>query len=127
MRVIVTKDCGRECRKEKVHDSALVDAALRIVEGKVDADLGGYLVKQHVSQAGGRQGAHRAIIAYCDHDRIVVLHVFAKNRKANLTSVEQRVFRDIARELKKLQTEHFEALIVQRAWAQIFNDEQEDL
>lgn len=127
MRVIVTKDCGRECRKERVLDDALINAARRIVEGKVDADLGGHLIKQHVSQAGGRQGAHRAIVAYCDSDRIVILHVFAKNRKANLTSIEERAFRDIAGELKRLRTEHFEALIVQRAWAQIHNDDQEDL
>ena len=78
--------------KEGIPDAVLLDAAEELTEGKVDADLGGYLFKKRLPRAGaGKRGGYRVIVGYKrpDEERIIFLYAFAKNDKANISSREE--------------------------------------
>ena len=92
MRVFKNKWFNRWARNEGIADTALSNAAAEIVEGKVEADLGGYLFKKRVARPGkGKSGGFRTIIGYrrAKSDRIVFLYAFAKNAKANISGKEK--------------------------------------
>ncbi len=42
----------RYARKQRITDSALIDAVRRAERGQIDADLGGGVIKQRVARAG---------------------------------------------------------------------------
>ncbi len=65
MRVFKNKWFNRWARGEVVSDSVLLKAAMEILSGKVEADLGGYLFKKRLAQAGrGKRGGYRTIVGY---------------------------------------------------------------
>ncbi|WP_268966474.1 type II toxin-antitoxin system RelE/ParE family toxin [Oceanidesulfovibrio marinus] len=82
---------ARWARKEKMIDEILTQAAKEVVAGQVEADLGGGLFKKRIARAGqGKRGGYRTLIGYCgkNTNRIIFLHRFAKNEKANISSKE---------------------------------------
>ncbi len=92
MRVFKNKWFNRWARDETITDSDLRKAAAEIVAGQVEADLGGYLFKKRLAQAGkGKSGGYRTIVGYrkADSDRLVFLYAFPKNAKANISSKEE--------------------------------------
>jgi hypothetical protein len=125
MRRFKTKEFHRLCRKAHVTDVELRTAAKRAEEGKVDANLGSHLLKQHVSQGkGGQAGGHRAIIIFA-HDRFMVfVHLFAKRDKANLTDKEKAVFKRVARAFVELDAEQVSLLLETKEWIEIPNEEE---
>jgi len=63
VRVFKNKWFNRWARGEDVSDSVLFKAAEEILSGKVEADLGGYLFKKRLAQAGrGKRGGYRTIV-----------------------------------------------------------------
>lgn len=53
----------RFVRREKIEESVLTDAIARAEQGRVDADLGGGVIKQRVARPGqGKSGGYRIII-----------------------------------------------------------------
>ncbi|WP_192843236.1 type II toxin-antitoxin system RelE/ParE family toxin [Aureimonas sp. AU12] len=120
MEVYKTKAFDRLARKAKVTDLELREAAREIREGRIDADLGAFLIKQRVSQGqGGRANAHRAIIATKDGDRIVFLHLFAKRDQENLTKTELDGYREAAKILAVVPQSMVKALLKTKEWIQI--------
>lgn len=67
----------------------LHEAVKRAEQGKIDADLGGNLIKQRVARRGeGRSGGYRTLIAFRTPSRSVFLYGFAKNEKENISDEE---------------------------------------
>lgn len=88
MRVFMSKSVRRWSRKERIAETVLWQAAVDVVAGRVDADLGGCLFKMRIARAGeGKRGGHRTIIGYRrgQSDRIVILFGFAKNVQATIS------------------------------------------
>ena len=89
MRVFKTKGVARYSRREKIADTALLEAIDRAERGLIDADLGGDLIKQRVARKGqGRSGGYRTIVCYRAENRAVFLYAFAKNERDNIDSDE---------------------------------------
>jgi hypothetical protein len=81
----LTKEFARLARRSGLPDDRLSEAIDRAEDGKLDADLGGGLIKQRVARPGkGRSGGFRTIIAYRKGERAIFLHMFAKAQQANL-------------------------------------------
>ena len=92
MRVFKNKWFNRWARGEDVSDSALYTAAVEIVAGRYDADLGGCLFKKRLARkSSGRRGGYRAILGYKkpNSERIIFLYAFAKSDRANLSDKEE--------------------------------------
>jgi hypothetical protein len=94
VRIFKTKWFNRFDRKERIEDSALAEAVQRAEEGLVDADLGGYLIKQRVARAGrGRSGGYRTLIVFKSRSRAVFMFGFAKSSQDNLPADEENGYK----------------------------------
>lgn len=99
-RVFRTRTFTRWMRKAGLTDDTLCDAVIEMVQGLVDADLGGYLVKKWVALPGqGKRGGARTIVATKLSDRWFFLYGFGKNERANIERHELKVFQEVAKEL----------------------------
>jgi hypothetical protein len=85
VRVFMAKPFARFARRERIADSALLEAVERAEMGLVDADLGGGVIKQRVARPGkGRSGGYRTFIAFRSETRAVFVFGFAKSERDNI-------------------------------------------
>lgn len=97
IRIFVTRHFDRYARKQSITDQLLIDAIMRAEQGLVDANLGGFLIKQRIARAGqGRSSGYRTIIAYRKGDLAVFLSIFKKSQKANISQDDLVAFQDMA-------------------------------
>lgn len=98
MHVLKSPEFAKRAGKFGLDDAALLRAAEEIQNGKIDARLGRHLIKQRIARTGGgKSGGYRTIVVFVMGDRILFLHVFPKNEKANLDTRELDFYRDLAR------------------------------
>lgn len=72
-------------QKSALSDDALSRAVLEMAQGRVDADLGGRVVKKRVALPGrGKSGGVRTIVATNRGDRWFFMYGFEKNERANI-------------------------------------------
>jgi len=71
-KVFKTRHFSRWMRKTELTDKALCDAVLEMMNGLIDADLGGGIIKKRVGIAGkGKRGGARTVLAtFQDYDKI---------------------------------------------------------
>lgn len=94
-----TKVFSRWAGKENLNDDALCRAIREAVDGLVDADLGGGLIKKRVAAEGrGKRGLYRTLIAFRCEDRAVFLYGFGKNERATIDDKETKVLKLLARQ-----------------------------
>jgi hypothetical protein len=94
-RVFKTRHFNRLMKS--LDDSALCDAVEEMVQGLIDADLGGYIVKKRVALPGRRKsGGARTIVATNKGNRWFFVFGFAKNEKANISAKELTALKDMA-------------------------------
>lgn len=87
-------------RKAGLSDDALCEAFSEMVQGLIDADLGGHLVKKRVALPGqGKRGGARTIVATKMADRWFFLYGFSKNERANIDLDELKILQEVAKEL----------------------------
>ena len=87
-------------RKTELTDSALCDAVAELVQGLVDADLGGGVVKKRVALPGrGKRGGARTLVATNKGNRWFFVFGFEKNDRANISDQELEALQDLAQEL----------------------------
>ena len=97
LRTYKNKSFARFAGHVGISDAALCDAVLRAGRGRVNADLGGRVIKQRIVRAGeGRSGGFRLIILFRRGDRTFFVHGFEKNERENLRRDELRVPRQLA-------------------------------
>jgi hypothetical protein len=99
VRVFKNKWFNRWARSEDISDSVLFNAATEIIDGKFEADLGGYLFKKRLARAGsGKRGGYRTIVGYRkpNSERIIFLYGFAKNEKTNISDKEEAALNLVA-------------------------------
>ena len=123
MRLFKTRDFARFARKKGITDAQLCDAIDRAERGLIDADLGSGVIKQRVARPGkGRSGGYRTLIAYRTEVRAIFLYGFAKNAKANVTSVELAALRRLATEYLGYDVTQVEAHLKNDAWTEVIGD-----
>lgn len=111
-RVFKTKWFQRFARKEKLADSALLEAVERAEKGRIDADLGGGVIKQRMARPGkGRSGGYRMIILFRRGERAVFMYAFAKSWRDNIDADEERQFKEAARHVLALTDEQLAELL----------------
>ncbi len=103
MYAYLTKSFDQEAKRDGISDEDCQEAIRKAEKGLIDAELGGGLIKQRIPR--GNQGAargSRAVIFYRRGAVAVFLHIFPKNRKANLSKTELVQYRNAAQALEKL-------------------------
>ena len=91
----MTKPAARFARKERITAAALLRAAADIVAGRIDADLGGGVVKQRVAGAG-KSGGYRTVVLFRAGSHVFFVYGFAKSSRANISGNELEAFRRLA-------------------------------
>ena len=99
-RVFKTRHFSRWMRKTELTESALCNAVNEMIQGLIDADLGGGVVKKRVGLAGrGKSGGARTLIATNKGTRWFFVFGFEKNDRANIADNELEALQDLAHEL----------------------------
>ena len=103
MRVFKTRPFGRFARGEDIAASALCEAIDRAEAGRIDADLGGGVIKQRLARrGGGKSGGFRTIVLFRRGARAFFVYGFAKSDRDNIQADELRAFRRLADEMFRL-------------------------
>ena len=99
-RVFKTRHFSRWMRKTELADSVLCRAVAEMVQGLIDADLGGGILKKRVALAGqGKRGGARTLVATNKGNRWFFVYGFEKNDRANIAADELQALQDIAEQL----------------------------
>ena len=99
-RVFKTRHFCRWMRKKELSDSTLCAAVAEMVQGLIDADLGGGVVKKRVGLAGrGKRGGTRTLVATNKGSRWFFVFGFEKNSRTNINDDELEALQDIAQDL----------------------------
>ena len=98
MRIFKIKNFAKFAKGERIKDATLTGAIERAVQGSIDADLGGHLIKQRVARQGqGKRDGYRTLIAFHGKDRSVFLYGFAKNERDNISPKELKTLQELAK------------------------------
>ncbi len=99
-RVFKTRHFSRWMRKTELSDRMLCAAVTEMVQGLIDADLGGGVVKKRIGLAGrGKRGGARTLIATNKGDRWFFVFGFEKNERANIADDELEALQEVAAHL----------------------------
>ena len=98
LRLFKSKWFQRFARKEGIADALLLEAVARAQHGRIDADLGGEVIKQRIARAGqGKSKGYGTIIFFRRGTRAFFMYGFAKNQRANVADDEKERFKDAAK------------------------------
>lgn len=112
MKVFNTKSFGRFARKEALDDATLLEAAADAAAGRIDADLGGGVIKQRVARkGGGKSGGFRTILLFRRGSHVFFVFGFAKSERANISKDELAAFRKLADSLLSLGPEQLKSAV----------------
>jgi len=101
--VFVTKPFARWMRKSQVTHLDILSATEEMVQGLIDANLGGHLVKKRVALRGrGKSAGARTIVATKFEQRWIFLFGFEKNERSNIDASELKVLQELAASLLDL-------------------------
>lgn len=106
MNVYKTRWFDRWARKEGLAASSLCVAVHEMMQGLVDADLGGGLVKKRIGRPGqGKSGGYRTLVATNKGDRWMFVFGFPKNERSNIDKDEAEALKKLATHLLSLTTQ----------------------
>lgn len=110
MAVYMTKQFARFVRKNGLSDRDLCATAAAVMAGRIDADLGGGVVKQRVARPGsGKSGGFRTIVVFKMRSHVFFVYGFAKNKQDNISESELDSLRDLARLLLRYMERELQA------------------
>lgn len=81
-------------------DDLLLHAVEEMVNGLIDADLGGGVFKKRIALPGrGKSGSTRTLLATNRNDRWIFMYGFEKNERTNISDKERDALRMMAKDL----------------------------
>jgi len=112
LKVLSTKSFSRFARRENISDTQLIKTIERANQGLIDADLGGFVIKQRIPRTGqGRSGGFRSIIAFRKESLAFFIYGFSKGDKDNVSVEELKNLKEAAKVLMKLKNRQLEKAI----------------
>jgi len=83
-----------------------------MMQGQIDSNLGGGVVKQRVARpAQGKSGGYRTIIFYRQGRLAVFIYGFAKSERDNIRIDEERAFKEAAKHVLALTENQIDDLV----------------
>ncbi|HCI15032.1 MAG TPA: hypothetical protein DFK12_14105 [Gallionellaceae bacterium] len=122
-RVFKTRYFYRWMRKTELTDDALCAAVREMIQGLIDADLGGGVVKKRVGLAGrGKRGGARTLVATNKGNRWFFVFGFEKNERANISAEEKEALQALAQDLLSRTGKELDAEIEDGSLQEICHD-----
>jgi hypothetical protein len=123
MRIFKSRRFSDFADKESISDMSLKRAAQALEEGRVDADLGGGVFKQRLARpGGGKSGGYRLIICFRKGVLTFFIYGFPKSERENITTVELRNVKRLAKILLNLTDEQLNAELTAGGFVEIKED-----
>ncbi len=95
-----------------------------MLEGLVDGDLGGNLLKKRIGFPGrGKRGSCRTIVATNRSDRWFFLYGFEKNERSAVTKSEAKALRELARQYLAFKDQEIESAVRNGKLMEVHNDD----
>jgi len=120
MRLFKSKAFARFARSQHITEDDLCEAIERAERGLIDADLGGYVMKQRIARDGeGKSGGFRSIIFFKSGDKAIFVHGFEKSAKANLATDELKAYKAAAKIILKHSDEQMNVAVASGAYVEV--------
>jgi hypothetical protein len=120
MRLFKSPSFQKDLGQSELTDADLLIAASEIKRGLIEAHLGAELLKKRVAgKAAGKRGGYRTILAYRREDRLIFLHLFAKNEKASTNRKELAALKALAKRYMALTQSELDIAVLQQALKEI--------
>jgi hypothetical protein len=120
MQIFKNRWFARFAKREKISDGILLKAIGDAERGMIDADLGGYVIKQRIARPGqGKSGGYRSIVIFKQGDKAFFVYGFAKNDRGNIDKDELAAFRNAAEHLLALDADQIASLLENGALTEI--------
>jgi len=95
-----------------------------MVQGLVDGNLGGNLLKKRVGLSGrGKRGGGRTIVATNRCDRWFFLYGFEKNERANISKDESKALRELAGQYLAFDDKQIELAVRSGKFMEVYYDD----
>ncbi len=115
---------ARFARKEKIPESALMDAVERANQDQIDADLGGGVIKQRIARPGeGKSKGYRSIILFRKDEKAFFVYGFPKSELGNIREDEQEQFKKMAKYVLALTDAQLSGFIVNGQFEEVTQDD----
>lgn len=122
-RVFKTKSFARWAKKAGLENAALCGAIREMIDGKIDADLGGRILKKRIALPGmGKSGGTRTLVATNRGSRWFFVFGFEKNERDNIDDDELAALKRLARDLLKLTDAQLDTALQAGALMEICHD-----
>ncbi len=113
-------------RKKCIHDAQLRQAIREIEKGQIDVDYGGGVIKQRIARTNqGKSGGYRSIILYLQGSRAFFVYGFSKSERDNISELEKRDFKELAKITFALSETDLLKLIEMGAYQEVQCDEKD--
>lgn len=100
MRIFKNIPFERFARKENINDASLCKAIHDVMQGKIDADLGGGVIKQRIARSGqGKSGSFRSIILFRIKTHAFFVYGFSKSERENIKPDELKALKELAEKM----------------------------
>ncbi len=110
----------RFAQRNKISDKALKESIIEAQKGNIDANLGGYVIKQRISRSNqGKSGGYRTIIIFKKGNKAFFVYGFSKSEKDNIDKGEVNIYKKAAKELLALSDDKIKKLIKNGALTEI--------
>lgn len=120
MRLFKSKAFARFARSRDITDEDLCEAIARAEKGLIDANLGGYVMKQRIARDGeGKSGGFRSIIFFKSGDKAIFVHGFEKSAKANISTDELKEYKAAAKIILKYSDEQMNLAVASGAYVKV--------
>ncbi|MGL4208277.1 MAG: type II toxin-antitoxin system RelE/ParE family toxin [Candidatus Adiutrix sp.] len=121
--ILKTRTFNRWMKKTQLTNQALLEAIEEMIQGLVDADLGGNLYKKRIALPGrGKRGSTRTIIATNRDNRWFFLVGFEKNEKDSITAGECAYLQGVAQVLLNFSDEELDKAVTIGELLEVNND-----
>jgi hypothetical protein len=123
-RVFKTKTFGRWSRKAGISDQTLCAAVAEMMQGLIDADLGGRVFKKRVPVPGrGKRGGARTIVGSNLQDRWFFLYGFEKKDRETIDARELEALQTVAAALFAMDPKLLEKAVAESELEEICREE----
>lgn len=127
MNVFLLRTFARFARKHRISSRALLDAAESVLAGQADADLGGGVYKQRLARQGqGKSSGFRTLVAHRSGQNVFFVYGFAKNQRANISTIELRVLKEQAKAMTAMTAADLNRAVMAQELQEVVNDNQQD-
>jgi hypothetical protein len=114
LRIFLLKSVSKWLKNTKsVSKQKMIDTALEIKNGSVEADLGGNVYKKRIASTSGRgkSSGSRLLIAFKEDANLFFVEVFDKNQTDNISSNELKILKEAAKDLLAMSDKNLNLLV----------------